>query len=70
MMKSYKIEVRIDGKWSANALRFATKDEAEGSCQELLSRWFAPSEGRSAESEDPVNYKFDFSAQKNIRLID
>lgn len=67
-MKSWKSEVLVDGKWASNALRFATKAEAEASVNELLSRWFVPSDGRATESEDPVNYRFDFSEGKNVRL--
>lgn len=67
-MKSWKPEVFVDGKWASNALRFATKAEAEASVNELLSRWFVPSDGRATESEDPVNYRFDFSEGKNVRL--
>lgn len=65
---SWKIEVRVGGTWSGNALRFATKSEAEASANELLSRWFVPDEARAVESEDPVNYYFDFSFNKNVRL--
>jgi hypothetical protein len=67
-MKSWKPEVLVDGKWSSNALRFATKAEAEASANELLSRWFVPSDGRATESEDVVNYRFDFSQGRNVRL--
>lgn len=67
-MKSWKPEVLVDGKWASNALRFATKAEAEASVNELLSRWFVPSDGRATESEEPVNYRFDFSEGKNVRL--
>ena len=68
MNKSFKVEVLVDGKWASNALRFATKEEAESSGYELLSRWFVPSDSRAAESEDPVNYRFDFPLYKNIRI--
>ncbi len=57
-MKSYKTEVNVDGNWASNALRFATESEAKAYGNELLSRWFAPSDSRAAESEDPVNYAF------------
>ena len=58
MAESFKAEVLTDGGWSSNALRFATKEEAEASGRELLSRWWVPIDSRAAESEDPVNYKF------------
>lgn len=66
--KSYKPEVLVEGKWSSNALRFATKEEAEASVRELMSRWWVPDDGRATESSDPVNYKFDFASNTNIRL--
>jgi hypothetical protein len=65
---SWKTEVLVEGKWATNALRFATKEEAEASGNELLSRWFVPSDSRAAESEDPVNYRFDFAEYRNVRL--
>lgn len=64
--KSWKPEVLVDGKWSSNALRFATKEEAEGSVRELMSRWWVPDDGRASESDDPVNYRF--VDGRNIRI--
>ena len=66
--KSYKPEVLVEGKWSSNALRFATEAEALASVRELMSRWYVPDDGRATESSDPVNYKFDFASNTNIRL--
>jgi hypothetical protein len=65
---SWKAEVFVDGSWNSNALRFATKEEAEKSGRELLSRWFVPTDSRAAESTDPVNYKFENG--RNVRLED
>jgi len=55
---SWKPEVIADssGKWCGNALRFATKEEAERSAADLSMRWLAVREWRAVESEDPVNY--------------
>jgi len=55
---SWKPEVIADasGKWCGNALRFATKEEAEGNVADLASRWFLVRETRVVESDDPVNY--------------
>tara|TARA_B110000503_G_C6889653_1_gene306180 strand:- start:121 stop:312 length:192 start_codon:yes stop_codon:yes gene_type:complete len=47
--------------WASNALRFATKIEAEKAGAELLSRWYVPISSRAAESDDSVNYVFDDS---------
>jgi hypothetical protein len=55
---SWKPEVIADssGKWCGNALRFATKEEAEISVANLAMRWLAVRETRVVESDDPVNY--------------
>ena len=57
---SFKPEVIADtsNKWCGNALRFATREEAEGSVQDLMMRWFAVTETRVVESDDPVNYRY------------
>ena len=68
MNTSYKPEVLVDGQWSTNALRFATKAEAEASVKELMSRWWVPTDGRASESNDPVNYRFDFASNSNVPL--
>lgn len=68
MNTSFKPEVLVDGQWSTNALRFATKAEAEASVKELMSRWWVPTDGRASESNDPVNYRFDFASNSNVRL--
>lgn len=65
---SYKIEVLVEGKWSTNGLRFATEAEAAAAADELLSRWWVPDAGRAAESTDPVNYRFDFAANRSVRI--
>ena len=67
-MKSFKTEVYAQGSWSSNSLRFSTKEEAEASGKELLSRWFVPTDSRALESEDPVNYRFNFETNKNKRI--
>jgi hypothetical protein len=65
---SWKPEVKCNGEWSSNALRFATKEEAEASGKELRSRWWVPTDSRGTESTDPVNYTFDFANYKNARI--
>jgi hypothetical protein len=64
--KSYKPEVLVEGKWATNALRFATKAEAEGSARELMSRWWVPDDCRATESLDAVNYRF--VDGRNVRI--
>jgi murein tripeptide amidase MpaA len=55
---SWAPEVKVDGKWAGNAVRFATKEEAEESGRELLSRWWVPTDSRAVPSDDPVNYRW------------
>lgn len=57
---SWKPAVKTIGngdKWSYNALRFETKDEALASAKDLMGRWMLVVEYDAHESEDPVNYK-------------
>jgi hypothetical protein len=57
---SFKPEVIADssGKWCGNALRFATREEAEANVHDLSMRWLAVRETRVVESDDPVNYSY------------
>lgn len=57
---SWAPEVIADnsGKWSRNALRFATKEEAEASANELMQRWYLVLATRAAPATEPVNYRF------------
>lgn len=64
MPKSWKTEVCCQGEWSTNGMRYATQKEAEAAGDELLSRWFVPTDSRAAESEDPVNARFNFDTYK------
>jgi hypothetical protein len=57
-MPNWKPEVFLEGKWSCNALVFATKEEAEQNARDLLMRWFVPTDSRAVESTDPVNYSY------------
>lgn len=57
---SYAPEVIADnsGKFCGNALRFATREEAEANVLDLSMRWMAVRETRVVESPDPVNYSY------------
>lgn len=68
-MKSWKTEVFVGGEWATNAIRFATKDEAERAGEELLSRWYAPTDSRAAESDDEVNYEFPEGADRPREIV-
>jgi hypothetical protein len=58
--RSWAPEVIADnsGKWAGNALRFATKAEAEANVQNLSDRWFLVRETRVVESTDEPNYRW------------
>ena len=66
--KSWKTEVLVEGKWSTNSCRYATEKEAEEAGKELLSRWWVPTDSRAAESEDEVNYRFNFESGRTERI--
>ena len=57
---SWKPEVVADftGKWVGNALRFATKEEAEANVANLAWRWTLVRDTRVVECDDPVNYRW------------
>lgn len=59
---SFKPEVIADGsgKWNTNALRFATREEAQAWVDDLAQRWRLVIDKRVVESDDPVNYRFNF----------
>ena len=59
-MKSYAPQVIADnsGKFYGNALRFATREEAEANVAHLASRWMLVRETRVVETDDPVNYRW------------
>jgi hypothetical protein len=67
-MKTYKMEVLVDGKWASNACVYATEEEAKSAGHELLGRWFVPTDSRAIESNDPVNYIFDQETYRSVSL--
>ncbi len=56
---SFKAEVIADssGKWCSNALRFATRAQAEDYGRSLRARWMAVREMRVTECDEPVTEK-------------
>jgi len=55
--KSWKPEVKVEGKWATNGLRFATEVEAFESAMQTRMRWWMVDDVRATESEDAVNYQ-------------
>ncbi len=56
---SFKPQVRTRGdtQFNSNNLAFATREEAETSARDLMSRWMLVDEWRVVESDQPVNYR-------------
>ena len=54
--RSWKPEVIADdsGKWAGNAVRFATREQAEAWVQDLKRRWTLVRDTRVVPSGDPV----------------
>ena len=65
---SFQSEVSTGGEFATNACRYATALEAEQAGMELMSRWFAVEKTRVAESNDPVNYRFDTAKWKSVPI--
>lgn len=62
-MSSFAAEVRTAGDpvegYTGNALRFATRGEAEQYVFDLALRWTAVADWRVVESPDPVTHALD-----------
>lgn len=56
-VRSWKVEVIADnsGKWAGNALRFASRKDAEDWVDDLFIRWTAVRETRVVACTDPPN---------------
>jgi len=64
---SFRPMVSTGGEFAGNALRFATREEAEASAHNLAMRWTLVERFRADESDDPVNYAWD-ATRGNVRL--
>ena len=63
---SYKPAVEVmnePGKFHTNNLAFATREEAERSAKDLMSRWMLVTSWSVVESDQPVNYRLDETDQ-------
>lgn len=69
---SFKCEVHTvyhgEDDWASNSLRFATYDEADYYGHELLSRWYVPDKYRVVETDEPVNYRYDYGQYKAVPI--
>ena len=61
-MPNFKYGMIIKGQAepSFNAVVLATRAEADDAARELMSRWFVPIGWEVVESDDAVNYTFDW----------
>ena len=59
-MANYKYGMIVKGKTSFNSVVLATREEADDAARELMSRWFVPTGWDVVETDDAVNYKFDW----------
>ena len=64
MPVSYKMECKVGCEWGSNHCAYATEAEAIEAGKELLSRWYGASDSRAVESDQPVNYRFNFDTYK------
>jgi hypothetical protein len=71
MAKSYKPEVQVHGdtKWYDNALRFATKEEAEEYAKGLIQRWTQAEAHRVSESDEPPNFVYEYQGEDQVRRL-
>ncbi len=68
-MKSFKVYAKTSGgDGGYNGQRFATQKEADAAGKELHTRWMAMTGWAVEESEDEVNYKFDFDQGRCVAL--
>lgn len=60
MSKSFAPQVTTgyDVEFCGNALRFATREEAEANVSDLRSRWVLVNHTRVVESDDEPNYQW------------
>jgi hypothetical protein len=69
---SYKSEVIADstGKFCGNALRFATREEAELYVADFAWRWTVVRDTRVIECEEPVNYRYEAGHLVSVEKLD
>jgi hypothetical protein len=67
----FKPEVIADssGKWTGNALRFETEQEAKTYVDDLMMRWTLVRDTRIVTSEEPENARLQLVSENNFRLV-
>lgn len=51
----WKTEVLVEGKWSSNAVVWPDEDSARTAGNDLLMRWFGPTDYRAVEVNEEPN---------------
>jgi len=54
---SFKPLVKVDNKFSDNAQRFETREEADQAARDIMSRWMLVTDTSVEETTDPVNFQ-------------
>lgn len=69
-MSNYKPAFILAGesKPSVNALVFATHEEAQCNARDKFALWTMPIDYTVIETEDAVNYRYDFINGETVRL--
>ena len=67
MANSWAPEVFVEGRWSRNALRFATEAEAKASASALFGRWWLTEGYRATEDDEQPNYRLENGGMIELR---
>jgi len=57
-----------DCSFATNALRFATREEAEGYGADLYQRWLGAKEWEVRETDDPVRHRWDAKERTVVNI--
>lgn len=63
---SWKPFFCVQGSWATNAQAFTTKEEALASAKRRFMVWTMPTDFDARESDEPVNYRFDFDLNEDM----
>ena len=65
MSKSWKPYFEFPGgEWATNSTAFATKEEAHAAASDRFQRWTMPVGFEARESDEEVNYFYDFEKRE------
>ena len=55
---SWRPEVKVEGKWTGNAMTFETEREAKDYAKDLMHRWIKVNDYRAVKSTEKASYKW------------